>query len=326
MFYLYEEQNLPIEQIFEIVKLWRFPENDLEIIKRDWEKIVKKVKDGRAHEISEGDTYYLGACTKGANAEKSRVRQPFSEQLAQQRAFGLKKTYLEVILAKIQAKITDTQPAIKLSELRANKQIEELIYAKFRPFIGMTVQQIGAKFKFDIDSISAKNRYARLTNIILGVKTKNIEEFVKADIAIKTIRLRPSGKPKENMSFPYFKYMEIIKETWDTSVIREQLERKFFFVIFQYTNRGDLELRKVMFWNMPYQDLETHVKKIWSRTINQIKNKHADDLPKSSEDTVCHVRPHGRDSRDTIPTPHNGQLPKKCFWLNKTYLKEQIGL
>ena len=26
-----------------------------------------KIAEGKAHELSEGDTFYLGACTKGAN-------------------------------------------------------------------------------------------------------------------------------------------------------------------------------------------------------------------------------------------------------------------
>ena len=42
----------------------------MKIIKDDYEKIVRKIQNGRAHELSEGDTMYLGACTKGATAKK----------------------------------------------------------------------------------------------------------------------------------------------------------------------------------------------------------------------------------------------------------------
>lgn len=58
--------------------LFSFPEEDLAIIEHDWETIMEKVRAGRAHELSEGDTLYLAACTKGANASSVR-QQPFSE-------------------------------------------------------------------------------------------------------------------------------------------------------------------------------------------------------------------------------------------------------
>lgn len=51
--------------------LFSFPEEDLMIIEHDWETIMQKVRDGRAHEITEGDTLYLAACTKGANASSA---------------------------------------------------------------------------------------------------------------------------------------------------------------------------------------------------------------------------------------------------------------
>lgn len=39
---------------------------DLKQIEEDWNLIIKKIRDGKAHEISEADTMYLGACTKGS--------------------------------------------------------------------------------------------------------------------------------------------------------------------------------------------------------------------------------------------------------------------
>lgn len=67
--------------------LFSFPDEDLAIIEHDWETIMEKVRAGRAHELSEGDTLYLAACTKGANASSVR-QQPFSELPAKQRAYA----------------------------------------------------------------------------------------------------------------------------------------------------------------------------------------------------------------------------------------------
>ena len=326
MFYLYEREKLSIDQIFKIIRLWDFPERDLHIIRNDWESIVRKIKEGKAHEISEGDTYYLGACTKGSTAKKSLVNQPFSNKKAKQRAFALKKTYLEIIIAESLLKQADIEPAVKdVAEYKKNKSFEKIIYDRFKPYINMNIESIEKSFRVVVGRKPPKDRYARLARLIMGVKAKRIEEFEKADIMMKTVRLKQDGTPKEDMSFPYFKYMDIVKENWDDSTLKQMFSQKFFFVIFQYDNRNNLIFKKVMFWNMPYDDLEKQVKKVWRKTVAQIKIGQVGNLPKLSENPVCHVRPHAKNSKDRIPTPLNGLQTKKCFWLSKHYLKMQIN-
>ena len=83
--------------------------------------INKKIASGKAHELSEGDTFYLGACTKGANA-LSVTKQPFSEIPAKQRAYSFKQGYVNHIIASI---------AIKPRE----------IYGKFFPSIAIAKKQ-----------------------------------------------------------------------------------------------------------------------------------------------------------------------------------------
>ena len=90
----FEGEKIDFEYIFKIIRVWQFPSTDLKIIKDDWELIVSKIRQGKAHELSEGDTIYLGACTKGAN-KNSVVEQPFSNQKAMKRAFSLKSKYLK---------------------------------------------------------------------------------------------------------------------------------------------------------------------------------------------------------------------------------------
>lgn len=73
-------------------KLFEIPEKDMNIIINDYKIIIDKILQGKAHEISEGDTMYLGACTKGATAAKSLVSQRYNENVkAKSRAFCLKK-------------------------------------------------------------------------------------------------------------------------------------------------------------------------------------------------------------------------------------------
>ena len=49
-------------------------------------------------------------------------------------------------------------------------------------------------------------------------------------------------------------------------------------------------------------------------------NKADYNLPKASENPVCHVRPHARNSSDTFSLPDGRQYPKQCFWLNNSYI------
>ena len=65
---------------------------------KDWNLIVNKIKGGKAHELSESDTVYLGACTAGATRDSSQRTQPFSNEMAMQRAFSFKTQYMKVLL------------------------------------------------------------------------------------------------------------------------------------------------------------------------------------------------------------------------------------
>ena len=87
LFYEYKRDHHPGDFMFLKAILFKYPAEDLVIIKDDWQKIVEKIRAGRAHELSEGDTFYLGACTKGATAATSLRQQPFSNIPAKQRAY-----------------------------------------------------------------------------------------------------------------------------------------------------------------------------------------------------------------------------------------------
>jgi DNA mismatch repair protein MutH len=75
--------------------------DDGEQFKKDWNFIVNKIKKGKAHLLSESDTTYLGACTKGSTAIKSLRRQPYSNTLAKQRAFSFKMQFMRELLNRI---------------------------------------------------------------------------------------------------------------------------------------------------------------------------------------------------------------------------------
>jgi DNA mismatch repair protein MutH len=323
MFYLHEKDRDLIELVFKLAGIWNFPKEDLRIIQQDWQKIIYKIKAGKAHEISEGDTLYLAACRKGSGYEALRS-QPFSSIGAPQRAYSFKQKYVNTIIDQWTSSTIDVEPLIKdVKELDGRSTFEELVISKFYNFLGMTPEEIDFRIGSHLNQ-NAKNFFATLTLRMLGVKKNKVEEFEKADIVVRTIRIKNNNLPKEDISFPYFKYKEIITENWDTSTLKSLLEKRFFFVIYKFDVVGKLRLEKVMFWTMPYKDLEGEVKKVWEKTIAQIISGDSENLPKKSESKICHVRPHGINKYDLDETPDGQFLIKKCFWLNSQYIKEQI--
>jgi len=67
LFTLYEKEVAVFNRRFVLEPiLFKFPADDLLQIKLDWQKIKDKIENGKAHELSEGDTYYLSASRKGS--------------------------------------------------------------------------------------------------------------------------------------------------------------------------------------------------------------------------------------------------------------------
>jgi DNA mismatch repair protein MutH len=351
--YLHEADFDILDYVIKLVDEWSFHGTDLEIIKKDWELIKQKIADGKAHELSEGDTFYLGACTKGANASSVR-KQPFSDIPAKQRAYSLKQGYVNHIIASIANDSTEAYGKLISSVSVAKKQtIEEIVISKFKPYYGKTIEEILVLTGVILNA-KAKNFHASLTKAILGIELdKEIEEFEKAGIEIKTIRVETDNSIEQSISFPAFEFETIYSENWITSELKELIEGKFLFIFFK-NNGKNYFLEQVKFWNMPFSD-RTEVRKVWLKTKKIIQEgrvfkdfskdklgnirvskkgnpRRLNNLPKISESLICHVRPHGNDSTETFPLPVEDKIlkvkeySKQCFWLNSTYVRDEIYL
>ena len=79
VYYLYmKEIKFNLDYKIGYSRLFTPPAQDVKIIRHDYDLIVEKIKEGRAHELSEGDTLYLGAAPKAATSQDRR-KQPFSD-------------------------------------------------------------------------------------------------------------------------------------------------------------------------------------------------------------------------------------------------------
>lgn len=317
LFYLYEKGVAVFDRRFVLHPLlFEFPVEDLAIIKRDWETIRRKIEDGKAHELSEGDTYYLGACRKGSGGDNEALKkQPFSDVLAKSRAFSLKPSYVNRI-------IEGHTSEVGVLDVTAELTIEEATQNKFKPYLGKTIEEISNILNFHKQGKNDKGFYRSLTMRILGGTKRTVPELDKAGVELKTIRVNKDWMPAEAMSFPTFKYMNIIEEDWEESSFFNKIEQKFLFVIFREDDNGDLRLEKVNYWNMPYLDRE-EAHRVWEDTKHRVAID-ASNLPKSTESRVAHVRPKAKNSEDTLPTPQGTMLVKKCFWLNRSYIGNVI--
>ncbi len=323
LFYLYEKEVAASDLRFVLPPLkWEFPEEDLQIIRNDWQIIHRKVTDKKAHELSEGDTFYLAACRKGSGGTKERLRKQLHSDIpAKSRAFSLKPSYVNLM---IEAAYKDGRNSELITSAdEAKKGIEEVVYEKLRPFEGEPVDELIRQFGLAEYNPKSKNLFRTLTMRMLGTKKKHLPEFCKANIVLKTIRLKANGMPSESMSFPTFDFIELSKQDWEQSVLCATLEQKFFFVVFQYDDKGILRFRKAMFWNMPYDD-RMLAKKAWLKTREATRASKPGSFPKTADNPVVHVRPHGRNAKDTLELPDGSHFTKQCFWLNARYIASQV--
>ena len=333
LWYLWEANKDKKDLIITHEKLLELDKNeDLRQIEEDWNFIINKIREGKAHEISEADTMYLGACSKGANALSIR-EQPFSDIPAMQRAFCFKNSYMTQLVRKYIGDYSHVEKVLKGTNNTFNEFVLNII-AKYK---GKSQNELMKEFNMDT---KAKNVNSMLISRMFNVKGKlsETEEFQKAKIIPKTIRIEENGRIKESISLPYFKYTEIVNQDWETSDLREELETtKYMFFIFKRKN-GEYIFKGIKLWNMPEVDIKTSVMEMWKKTYNTIKTGNIvksieNGIRKTnfvgmSENNVCHVRPHGRNANDVCKLPVADRLTgateytKHCFWINNNYIRK----
>ena len=319
--YEYDKDLNPVDFFVDLVELWGIPPEDVPVFRRDWNTVVEKIRQGKAHELSGSDTFYLEAATKAASS-KVRRPQPFSSIPAKPRAWAIKPAYMTAIFnSMLDAK------AIERREGEGDLDLEHLVRSRFEPYFGLTEEELGEHCGYLHNGRrKPKNLCALITKHILGVdQNAKIAEFEKAGIKTKTIRLKRDGVPKESISFPTFDYFDLAARPFEESDFREYLRSKYLFVIYKEDEetRGRYLLSEVLFWQMPDKDL-LEAQCCYEEMRRRVAMGRADWSVKSSENRCCHVRPHGRNKADVLPTPAGKPETKKCFWINARYIGEEI--
>ncbi|MBV7363202.1 hypothetical protein KRX54_01970 [Actinomycetaceae bacterium TAE3-ERU4] len=317
--------------------LYRFPAVDRQIIENDWRTIRDKIRAGKAHELSEGDTLYLGAATKSSSSAARRP-QKYSAIEAKPRAFCLKQGYVTHLLSSYLFGSQTDEAILTQDDVNAlrTRDFAQVIREKIAPYRGMSAGEISTKFGvFSSSKSIATIAVARIFG--LSGKLENAQELKKAGVVPKVIRLEHDGKIRESMSFPTFRYTDLVNQEWEDSRFYQQLSAKFLFIV--YRNPGSSRtpsvnyvLEDVFLWNLPAADL-AEACRVWERTrqviisgveVTSRGSRLLTNFPGLADSPVAHVRPHARNGADTYPLPDGRNLTKRCFWLNRGYLENQL--
>lgn len=338
LFYLYKKNcnKLDLEFVFSV--LWKLPQKDLLIIKHDYEVIIGKIKQGKAHELSEGDTMYLGACRKGQKGD-SLMKQPNNSNIdAPRRAFSLKMAYMRTVLEYVKksgnnavSNVDGAKSGLVSTNALRKHSFDDILLSRFRPFLNMSFEKIAKRKKVNISN-NPKNKFAMVANAIAAsAKCSNVnrsEEFLKAGLTMKTIRVQANGIIKEAMSFENIDYIEVAEcEDWFESRLYELYSSRFMFVIYKEQNAGkeDYVLNDVFFWTMPQADLEL-AEDYWNHIKANILANHISEEYwwKGNDKKKFHVRPKAQKATDLAPTPFGTEAKKYCYWFNNDYVREIV--
>ena len=186
----------------------------------------------------------------------------------------------------------------------------------------------------------------------VNFKHKHADEFVKANIRVKTIRVEENNSIKENMSFSPFKFMELVNQDFENSELHKFFEEtKLFFFIWK--KDGDVyRVKSCQLWSMPSNDLEVVVRNEWEQYKNIIqygvkfiksvdrkgKISFKNNLPNKSDTQIIHIRPHskmaayqfnngesyGNVERDANMLPNGEYMTTQSFWINNNYILKQL--
>ena len=293
------------------------------IIKNDYETIKKKVIEGKAHLLSEGDTAYLGACTKGATGN-DKTKQPNSSILAKPRAFSLKNSYMTGVLRS-----ADLVFDVDNYEY---KSVEEYIFAQIEKFIGQTQAEIYNRLlNKKLGDIVPKNLNKMLSDRMIGKDSelpKLSPLFSKVNYFIKNLPVDENGYPIERMSFRNLRLSEF-SEDWDNSEWKTYFEEVTLIVICyrgdKKSKNGERILEGIKKISFTADEIE-----LFGKTYNRVKRaiiNHDISLlpqPKVFDGQILEVAPRGGKDDDAYNNFFKKDITKVCFMLDKDFLFRKL--
>lgn len=328
---------------------------DEDIFKHDFDLIKEKVLKGKAHELSEGDTSYLGACTSGNTSERIKT-QPFSKELSKQRSFSLKNAYMTGILRElkenkpqiVEFKSNDneiTQEKDKKEQKQTTlenqpekqmkpKTVVDYVNEKLKPYFGKTQLKILEEItgKIYTENIP-KNINKTISDKLIGKDEelyKLDDLFRKTSFIIKNVPINKNNTVIERMSFKPLQLSDF-ENTWEESYWKSYFEETTLIVIcYEAENskvrNGKRILKYVKQMSFDDNDLES-----FEKTYNLIKiaieKKDIDLLPRpnSFEGQLLEIAPKGVKGDDAYNNFFKKDKTKVSFMISKELLNKKLN-
>lgn len=334
--------------------LLSYSSQELATIREDWQSIHDKVASGHADTLSESDTNYLAACTKGSTAATSFRDAPAPQGVgeglikAKQRAFSYKSSYMSVLAERLLG--MDMGERLELS---ADQSLNDFVTERTSRYIGMTCRQIASEIAgCNLPKETSNDYRPSLLRMMLGIRGKKIEDVeqfkaagvtqIKAVERFETDDSVGHPMPKQHMSFPFItpeQWLELADPgvQWQDSFMYRLFEENRMLVC-SFRNGGTFAhphdsmedvFEGSFLWNMPEADIEQYVKPVWER-VHQLmvdreplhygERRGSNLLPGPKFNRVCHLRPHGRNGSDRTELPNGERITKQSVWLDREYI------
>ncbi len=314
VFYLYDRYAGIRDRYIDRVVLWRTPHEDMLIIRRDWEIIQDLIRKGQAHRLSGRLTIYLEPAPKGRN-KKDLVTYGDGYE-AMRRGFAFKACYVNVIYQSGERKRPESGASIPGDWSRP---FDDVVLDRFRPYEGLDTEEIASRLGVELGT--AKDRYATLARyMVCGRNVRRIEELDKAGILMKTVRVRPNGRPAEPMTFPAFDYHEVAESEWEDSEFRDTLDRKVLLVVFDLGEDGSVVFRRAVLWLVPEDDVRT-ISHTWMDTHDRINDGSYRFITHQRDAEIAFVKPHNTKGGRRPVCPDGMEREKMCFALKQDYIE-----
>ncbi|MDO4807462.1 MAG: Sau3AI family type II restriction endonuclease, partial [Coriobacteriales bacterium] len=308
VWYLRDRSKDPYDQRILFTLMFTPPEGDLRVMEEDYRTIAGLVREGRADELSESLTTYLGACTKGATRARSMRDQPVYApgRMARARAFSLKRSYMDYVLHHYVMGAPEAEAVVKDPRELQRQSLFEYVTATINRHAGRTDRELCQML--GLEYTGNKAQWTTIAYRMLGIRGDRAAEFEKAGIRVRTLRPEQDGRrlvessPVLNVDFLALS----AEEDWEDSALRELLiDMRYLLVVFQKGAGGDAVLRGCKMWAMPEGTLDGPVRECWQRTRDAVRRgvtltrrvgktgkvTYANDLPSISDHLVAHVRP-----------------------------------
>ena len=355
VWYLRERGKDPYDQKILYTLMYTPPEADLRVMEADYELIAGLVREGRADELSESLTTYLGACTKGANRAKSMRDQALYApgRQARARAFSLKRSYMDYVLHHYAVRAHEAESVIRDPHELERRTLADYVTSTINRHVGRTDRELCDML--GLEYTGNKAQWTTIAYRLLGIQGDRAAEFEKAGIRVRTLRPEPNGTSlKESVPILNIDFLALATEDdWEDAELRDFLsDMRYLLVVFQKDAGGDVVLRGCRLWGMPEDTLDGPVQECWLRTRDAIRSgvkltrkvsktgkvSYVNDLPKISDGLVAHVRPRAKQAaylleygieignveRDAEPMPDGRWMTRQAFWLNSNYMLEQV--